>query len=176
MRLPRLNLLHTAPLLMLLVASTAEVDAASAVGRASATVVNANFITPVNISVARPSIISGQPSVATSQGPAIASVIAGGEGLSNVVRIAGVAVSSVDGGSALSFSVAGDTTSAYVVQLASPQSGSAPGDSLELLGTGSPSLILAAQPLMGSGRLAIVFSQAPSDLVPGAISLSVNYN
>ena len=202
MRSRRLKRLSLAPLLMLSIASTADVSAAAAVGPASATVIAVtNTVSPVSISVAAPLSISPTniavafPSITTTSVrsgnvPTTASLVAGaGAGGGDLVTVAGLTVSSVGAGSTVSFSIAGDTTSAYVVELAPPggsavaprasQPGTSPiiadGPASNVPGSTS-SLILTSQPLSGSGRLAIVLSQAPSDLIAGAISLSVNYN
>jgi hypothetical protein len=129
--------------------------------------------------------MSTRTSIPSGSTPTTASLIGGAaDGSSNVVTVAGISVANGGSGSTVSFSIAGDTTSAYVVELAQPQSGAgAPGgtgadtgSNSVSAGSGTSSLIVSSQPLSGSGRLAIVLSQAPSDLIAGAISLSVNYN
>ncbi|MDO9219247.1 MAG: hypothetical protein Q7U14_18400, partial [Lacisediminimonas sp.] len=176
-----------APLLMLSIASTTDVSAASAVGVANATVIaTPSSVSPINISIALPSINTRPPTPSGST-PTTAALIGGAaDGSSDTVTVAGISVANGGTGSTVSFSIAGDTTSAYVVELGQAQSGGARPDGATQAntaaggagssGSGTSSLIVSSQPLSGSGRLAIVLSQAPSDLIAGAISLSVNYN
>ena len=185
----RRSLLQAAPLpmLLLLAAPVTPVDAASALGRANATVIAPAIISPVNISIAMPSIVARTSSTsrsATAGTVSTASVSADlGTELARIVTVAGISVESLDGGTSLSFSIAGDTTSAYVVQLTpagnagSPEGAQGAGAANGQPASGNaPGLILATQPLSGSGRLSVVLSQGPSELLAGAISLSVNYN
>lgn len=158
-----------------LVAGPTQVDAASARGSASATV-----ITPSVISISSVSVVVPSPNVVVSSGassmPSVSSVSTASGGpagtASDVMTVAGVQVTPVDGGSALSFSMGGDTTSSYVLQLSStaPQGGGAGA------AAGGSSLIVSPPPLSGNGRLAVVLSQAPSDLTRDAVSLTVNFN
>jgi hypothetical protein len=146
-------------LLVWLIAGPRPVDAASARGTASATV-----LTPSVISLTTVSIVVPVPNVVASSGSQSASVsTAAGEAgdRSGSNSVAGVQVSTLDGGHTLNFSI-GDAASAVLLQL-SPNSrnGNAP---------------VAAAPLSGDGRLAIVLSQAPTDLAPNSISLTVNFN
>lgn len=152
---------------------------------ANATVIAVpNTVSPVSITISTTNIAVAFPSITTTRVstgnvPTTASLIAGAGGGGDMVTVAGLSVSSGGDGSTVSFSVAGDTTSAYVVELAPPGgAGTADtaGNNSSALPSSTSSLILTSQPLSGSGRLAIVLSQAPSDLIAGAISLSVNYN
>lgn len=188
----------------LLLIAAGETGAASTLGVARATVIAPVSIPSVNFTVAMPPLIVRPPSSSAapaSPASALSESLGGNAGTASTPAnpvIAGVAVSGIDG-NVVSFSIAGETTSAYVVQLApSPSQAAAPGTSVAASSTlagnaggattsqptgsqaaapgGSSGLILSAPPLNGSGRLSIVLSQANSQLVPGALSLSVNYN
>ncbi|MDB5798609.1 MAG: hypothetical protein JWP36_2511 [Paucimonas sp.] len=176
-------------------AGTGEVDAASVQGRATATVIAPTVVsTSFNIVVSMPAVTGRVgTSSASTPAPAATSASVTSTSAGDTTTVAGVSVTPLEGGTAYSFSVGGDTTSSYVVELPSATSAAssaaaslapassaasdatAPGAAIALP-TGSAGLILAAQPLTGGGRLSIVISQAPSDVVPGAVSLSVNYN
>lgn len=179
MREVRRSLKWVAPLLMLLLATpAAEVPAASALGRANATVMTPSVVAPVSVSVAMPSVVTRVATArATANRMASASVIGSGLAGTDMITVAGVAVERLGDGAVLSFSVAGDTTSAYVVHLGASDSPAQPfaagaGTASDAL----PGLILTAQPLSGSGQLSVVLSQTPSELIAGAVSLSVNFN
>ena len=148
-----------------------QVDAASARGSANATVLAPSVIAPsVTIVMPAPNMVARSGALGA---PSESSAAAPSAGNSSVVAtVAGVQVSSVEGGNALSFSMGGDTTSSYVLNLSS----STPGTAAAAAPSPSSSLIVAPAAMSGNGRLAIVLSQAPSELMPSALSLTVNFN
>ena len=163
--------------LAFVIASVGEVNARTAIGQASATVISEMRSMPIVIrlqtSQSYVQNTSAEADIGTYQFTA--------DGFSGSSK-SGLTLVSIDAAGVASFSVSGDTTSGYVVRAGG---GENIGDQIQDASSGDTSsnddnaaaeLIVPAQALIGGGRLSIVVSQASTGGRRGQMNVEVNYN
>lgn len=152
-------------------------NAASGVGRASATVISEMTTVPIVIRLQTSQFYVQN----TSAGADVAIYQFTVDGFSASSK-SGLTLVSIDAAGVASFSVSGDTTSGYVVRAGG---GENIGDQIQDASSGDTSskddnaaaeLIVPAQALIGGGRLSIVVSQASTGGRRGQMNVEVNYN
>ena len=159
------------------IASVGEVNARTAIGQASATVISEMTSMPIVIRLQTSQSYVQNTSAEADIGTYQFTV----DGFSGSSK-SGLTLVSIDAAGVASFSVSGDTTSGYVVRAGGgenfgdqTQAASSEDTSLDDVNAAAE-LIVPAQALIGGGRLSIVVSQASTGGLRGQMNVQVNYN